>query len=360
MLTQKQSDEIKGHLEMAQNPIFFFDNDQDGLCSFLLLQRFLGRGKGVAAKSFPDLTQEYFRKVKELGADYIFILDKPLVSNAFLEEAHKVNIPVVWIDHHKINKAAIPDFVNYYNPSFNKNQSSEPVTALCYEITKCKGKDDMWIAAVGCISDGFVPDFYGEYEKKYPDLAIKTRDAFEILYKSQTGKISRMLSFGLKDRTTNVVNMLRFLIKAKSPYEVLEDSQKNHAMHVRFEQIFSKFQRLLKKAVYIAKNSEKLVFFQYGGDLSISADISNEVSYMFPNKIVTVVYVKGAKANISMRGKEARNIILKAIEGLEHASAGGHEVAVGGQIGIDDLERFRENVEKHVSLITLVNKQRNV
>lgn len=32
MLTEKQISEIREHLEKAQNPLFFFDND-DGLCS---------------------------------------------------------------------------------------------------------------------------------------------------------------------------------------------------------------------------------------------------------------------------------------------------------------------------------------
>ena len=44
MLTKKQINEIREHLEKAQNPLFFFDNDPDGLCSFLLLQRYIGRG----------------------------------------------------------------------------------------------------------------------------------------------------------------------------------------------------------------------------------------------------------------------------------------------------------------------------
>jgi len=76
MLTEKQVIEIKEHLEKAQNPLFFFDNDQDGLCSFLLLQRYIGRGKGIPVRSFPDLDASYFRKIGELNADYIFILDK--------------------------------------------------------------------------------------------------------------------------------------------------------------------------------------------------------------------------------------------------------------------------------------------
>jgi single-stranded DNA-specific DHH superfamily exonuclease len=79
MLTKKQIKEIREHLEKAQNPVFFFDNDNDGLCSFLILRRFLGRGKGVAVKSFPDMNAEYFRRVNEFNSDYIFIDRKSVV-----------------------------------------------------------------------------------------------------------------------------------------------------------------------------------------------------------------------------------------------------------------------------------------
>ena len=118
MLTEEQVDEIREHLEKAQNPLFFFDNDNDGLCSFLLLQRFIGRGKGVAIRSFPDLNESYYRKVKELKPDYIFILDKPVVSDGFLEKAREDNIPVVWIDHHQ-TEGFERKGVDYYNPFLN-------------------------------------------------------------------------------------------------------------------------------------------------------------------------------------------------------------------------------------------------
>lgn len=344
MLTKKQVKEIKEHLEKAQNPVFFFDNDPDGLCSFLILQRYCGKGKGVPVRSFPGLNAEYFRKVNELDADYIFILDKPIVSEEFFREVEKHNIPIVWIDHHIADKRSIPTFANYYNPLFNKKKSNEPVTALCYQITK--KKDDLWLAVVGCISDRFFPDFYEDFEKKYPDLAIKTKEAFTILYKSQTGKIARILSFGLKDRTTNVINMLRFLMKVKSPYEILEENSKILPFQKRFSQIDSKYQRFLEKAIYIGKKADKLLFFQYGGDLSISGELANGLMYLFPEKIIVVVYIKGAKANISMRGKNSRMIFLEAIKNLENATGGGHDIAVGGQIKSEDIERFRENLEK--------------
>ena len=114
MLTKKEISEIREHLLRAQSPLFYFDNDQDGLCSYLLLRRFYNKGNGVPVKTSP-LSMDYFRRIEEFYPDYIFILDKPIVSKSFFEEAEKRNIPVVWIDHHKIDFSAIPEFVNYYN-----------------------------------------------------------------------------------------------------------------------------------------------------------------------------------------------------------------------------------------------------
>ena len=47
-----------------------------------------------------------------------------------------------------------------------------------------------------------------------------------------------------------------------------------------------------------------------------------------------------------MRGKNCRDLFLKAIKDLEGATGGGHENAVGGQIRIEDVEKLRENLEK--------------
>lgn len=345
MLTAKQVSEIREHLEKTQNPIFFYDNDADGLCSFILLRRFLERGKGVAIKSFPDLDVNYLRKVEEFKSDYIFILDKPVVSETFWKEAEKINIPIVWIDHHETqgNVKEIPDFIYYYNVAMNKTPSNEPVTALCYQLTK--RKEDSWIAVIGCIADKFIPDFYEEFKENYPELAYlkKTDDAFDIFYKSSIGLIARMMNFALKDNVSNVVNMQKFLVGVKTPSEILEESSKNSTMHKRFNFIFKKYSSLLEKAKELS-TSEKILFFQYGGELSMSCDLANELIYLFPKKIIVVVYIKGAKANVSMRGKNAKKIITQAIEGLEGARGGGHEESVGGNIRVDDLEIFRKRV----------------
>jgi len=342
MLTNKQIVEIREHLEKSQKPLFFFDNDCDGLSSFLLLQRFIGRGKGVPIKGSPENMEDYLRKVSEFNADSIFLLDKPVIPKKFLEDVDKLNVKIIWIDHHENDLKDVPDFVNYYNPLLNKPKNNEPTTYLCYQVSQ--KKEDMWIATLGSISDGFIPEFYPEFRKEYPDLSIDADNAFDIFYKSAVGKILKLFSFGLKDRTTNVMNMLRFLIKVRSPYEILEEKKDNYTMHKRFKEINQKYEKLIEKTKKIDTES-RLLFFKYAGDMSMSSDLANELSYQNPEKFILVAYAKGDKANISGRGNNIRKYVLKAIESLEGARGGGHENAVGAQVRINDLDEFKDRVE---------------
>jgi len=342
MLTKEQIKEIREHLEKAQNPLFFFDNDNDGLMSFFLLRRYIDRGKGIAIRSFPDLNVSYYRRVKELNPDYIFILDKPLVSKEFFEKARLDNIPVVWIDHH--NTKCDSEEVYHYDP-YLKGEVSEPVSYLTYKIAD--KKEDIWLAIIGCISDALIPDFYDEFLKKYPELGKKNpSSAFDVFYNTEIGKIAQILDFSLKDTTTNVVNMLRFMIKAREPIDVLQENQGTKQILKRYNEINSKFEDLMEKARKEVK--ENLIFFQYGGSLSLSANIANKLSFEFPNKTIVVVYLNAGIANISLRGENIRDLTLKAIEGIEDASGGGHEHATGAKMTVDQLPKFKENVEKLV------------
>ena len=339
MLTEKQIKEIREHLEKAQNPLFFFDNDTDGLASFLLLRRFIGRGKGVAIKSFPDLNASYTRKLYELKPDYVFILDKPIVAEEFFEEAKALNLPTVWIDHHNVPKPENKE-IYYYN-GFLQDKKGEPVSYLCYKITNVK--EDLWLSMVGCIGDSFLPDFVPEFQEKWPELwGENIDDPKKALYTTEIGRISRILNFSLKDRTSKVVNMLKLLMKVQGPLDVLDEDKAREILY-RFNQINAKYSMLVEKAKKFAKG--KILFFQYGGELSISADISNELSFLYPDKVVVVAYIKGNKANISLRwDKDVRKLTLQAISDIEGATGGGHEHATGAQVTVEDLPKFKENL----------------
>jgi single-stranded DNA-specific DHH superfamily exonuclease len=345
MLKKKELEEIREHLERAQNPVFMFDNDTDGLCSFLLLQRHYKRGKGVCIKSFPALDENYFKRAEDLGADYIFILDKPVISKEFFLRAREVNIPVVWIDHHKIDIETIPEFVHYYNPLYS-TKTSEPVTAICYEIVK-RNKNDLWLAIVGGIADHYLPTYYSKFQKRYPDLAISLKKVmpFDVLYNSEIGRVANLLNNGLKDTTTNVVLMLKFLMKVKSPYEVMEETKENHTMHYRSKGINKKYNRLLERAK-VNLDATNLLFFRYAGDLSISGELSNELGYLYPKKIVVVAFAGGSKVNLSIRGKNVLDKFEIAIKNIKGGRGGGHKDAVGGQLHLDDLDKFIEKMRE--------------
>ena len=164
MLTESEILEVREHLEKSQNPLFFFDNDVDGLSSFLILARYYDRGKGVAIKS-GELNDSYLRKINELNPDAVFVLDKPLVSRGFIEGVRERNIPLIWIDHHNIE--VYHENVYYYNPAVSRRQT-EPTTYLAYQIAR--KKEDLWLALTGCIADNYFPNFAEEFAESYKEL----------------------------------------------------------------------------------------------------------------------------------------------------------------------------------------------
>ena len=346
MLSKKQLDEIREHLERAQNPVFYFDNDADGLCSYLILRRLIGRGKGVAIRSFPELSASYARKVQELNADYVFILDKPLVSKEFFADVETMNVPVVWIDHHEVefNEGEHKN-VFLFNPLRAKEKSEEPVTFIAYEVSK--RKEDLWLAMIGCVSDHFIPPFADEFAIMYPDFWGEVKTPAEAYFKTGVGNLGRTFNFGLKDSTSNIVRLQNFLISCNGPINVMEEVNGNHPLRKKYFELKKKYDVLLEKA---RRNyGQKVLYFEYGGELSISSDLSNELSFIYPKKYIIVAYKNGSVVNISLRGKGVKKIleiVLKEVEG----SGGGHDDAVGARISVTNLEKFREVFENKVVL----------
>ncbi len=365
MLSEKQQEEIREHLDRAQNPLFFFDNDADGLCSFLLFRRYLQSGKGVAVRSYPDLDERYAKKAEELKADYVFVLDKPVLSREFVKAVSDMGLPFVWIDHHNVNDDGekfakeFDNFFVYNSAKIDKgeplrigiarpekgDEGEKPVTYWAYEITK--RKEDMWIAMMGCIADHYLPDFASEFGKHYPDFWAKgIKKPFDAYYGTEIGKVAQSLGFGLKDSVTNVVQMQNFLIGVKNPDEVLSEEKTNYAFRKKMREMRDKYHDLVERAK--AEIDGKLIFFSYGGEVSISAEVSNQLCYLYPEKYIAVAYKKGGISNVSLRGKGVKKILERVLSHLKDCSGGGHEDAVGARIKTDDLDKFKEYLEEEV------------
>lgn len=350
MLSDKQILEIREHLESAKNPIFYYDNDADGLCSYILLRRFVERGKGVAVRSHPDVDESYARKAQELGADYVFVLDRPVLGVRFVEEIQKLGLPIVWIDHHEVEDKEKYKDVFIYNPTHSKgkSRSEEPVCYWAYMISN--KVEDMWISLMGCIADHYLPDFSKEFAKQYGEYWGKgIKGPFDAYYGVELGRLARVLGYALKDSITHVVQLQNFLIKCKTPGEFFDELEGNKPFAKKYKEISTRQKALLEKAKREFDEKKKMLFFSYGGDMSISSDIANELSYLYPKKNIGVAYSTGPLTNISLRGKKVRTALLNVLKkGYENSSGGGHEEAVGARIQTSDLEKFKSDLENEL------------
>lgn len=348
MLTPQQIAELREHLDKAQNPIFYYDNDADGLCSFLILRRYLGRGKGVAVRSFPDLQENYARKAQELQADYVFVLDKAILSKDFVSAIDGFQLPLVWLDHHDVpGSEFLSEFKNVwvYNPAklVGAQKSFEPTTYLAYRTTG--RKEDLWLAIMGCVADHYLPDFSSEFAAFYPEFWGEVKEPFDAYYGTEIGRVARALNFGLKDSVTHVVQLQNHLISCKGPNDVLDEVPGNYALRKKYGEIKKKYDALIKKAKTQAKGV--LVYFEYGGELSISSDLANELCYLHPDKYVAVIYKRDFIANASLRGKHIRLILEKVLEKVP-GTGGGHEGAVGARLKTADLNTFKQALEETI------------
>ena len=183
-------------------------------------------------------------------------------------------------------------------------------------------------------------EFASEFAKRYPEFWAESKEPFDAYYKSEIGKIAQALNFGLKDSTSNIIHLQNFLISCKGPEEVFLEVQSNHNFRKRYRNIRRKYDSLLEKAKECV--FDKVIFFSYSGDLSISADISNELSYFNKDKYIGVAYKNGVVSNISLRGKNVKGILEKVLKNLQDATGGGHEDAVGARIRTEDLDKFKE------------------
>ena len=341
-LTSAEYEKIRKELSTAEKPLIFFHDDADGLSSFLLLYRFMGKGKGVMIKPVPVIGTDYLRYVEEYGPDKIFIVDIAVVEQEFLDG---VSIPVIWIDHHQLLER---NNVQYFNPRAEKQEDNEPATALCYKAVK----QDLWIAMVGSIGDWHIPDFAARFSKDHPDLLPpeikKPQDA---LFGTPVGTLVRIFSFALKGPHEEAMKNVKILTRMTSPQELLEQKTPA-ARHVYryYSKYQEKYDRLLKKAD-AAPSEDSFTVFLYEATHSFTGEISNEMLYKRPDDVILIGREKGDEVRISFRGS-GKNVILprlqKALEGVE-GRGGGHEYACGGSVKKKDFKKFLAAFKKEFS-----------
>ena len=342
MLTQKQYQQIKDELDSCKNPLFFFDDDPDGLSSFLLLYRYIKEGHGFVVKTHPKLDIRSAPKIEQYGADKAFILDVALVDQDFIDAC---KVPLVWIDHHGPYER---HNVKYFNPRVAKKDSNIPTTYMCYKVVQ----QDLWIAMLGCIADYYMPDFVDEFKKNYPDLMNDEKTVEDIYFNTKLGDLIKIFSFSLKGKTSDVLKNIKVLTRIESPYEILnKETARGRFIFKNYEKIKKIYDELLEQGIKKATKENLLVFIYPDDKTSLTGDLSNELLYKFPDKIIIVGREKNDEVKMSIRSKNIviSSILEKALIGLE-GYGGGHEYACGANVKERDFKEFIERIKKNIEI----------
>ncbi len=341
MLTQKQIQDVKEELENCKNPLFFFDDDPDGLCAFLLLYRHIKEGHGFVVKTHPRLDARSAPKIEEYKADKVFVLDVAQLEQDFIDASR---VPVIWIDHHTPLERAN---VKYFNPRISNKELNIPTTYMCYRIVE----GDLWIAALGCIADYYMPDFIDEFKKAYPGMIENEKSIGDIYFNSKLGTLINIFSFCLKGKTSDVMKCIKILTRVESPNEMLnQETSRGKFIFRRYQKIKEAYDEMMKSAVENSGDGKVLVFTYADDKMSFTGDLANELLYRFPEKVIVVGRKKGDEVRMSIRstGILIPPVLEKSLSGLE-GYGGGHEYACGANVKEKDFKEFIERIKKSVS-----------
>ncbi|MGV8086035.1 MAG: DHH family phosphoesterase [Candidatus Woesearchaeota archaeon] len=354
MLTKSELKELRDELLSSKKPLIFFDDDADGTCSFLLYYRFLkdynDSAKGIIVKGSPELKDDLFlRKIEEYNPDKIFVLDKPIISQDFIDAAKK---PIVWLDHHPLQ---IRSRVKYFNPLKHKCKfyvpDNRPTTYWAYKTIEKDRPQDLWIAMIGCVSDWFVPDFHKNFSKKYPDLLPKDlviKSPGTVLFETKLGVLSRIINFNLKYPTKEAMTAVKILTRITDPYEILNQTTPAGKYIYKHYEFINKIYESTKASVKI--NEDKLLLFEYEDKYSLNSELSNDLMYTYPDKIVLIAKLKGESYHCSFRSVDlnVRDVLERALVDID-GYGGGHEHACGGNITVKDWQKFLENLRRELN-----------
>ena len=341
MLTAQEVEFLQKELEKAKNPLFIYDGDADGLCSFLLLYRKFKKGKGFIVKTSSTVDVSVMRKVDEVNPDIIIVLDMPLMQQEFVDKAKR---PIFWIDHHPVQKL---QQVHYYNPRLKDALAYIPTTRMAYQVSN--DPQDLWIATIGCLADWHMPDFVEEFIQQYPQLLQEKKDLADAIYKNPVGQLIKMVFFLLKGKHQDAVKCINILTRITSPQEILQqETAQGKLLWKRFQYINEKYNALLIKAKE-GITRDKLISFAYeDNQWSFTSELSNELSALYPKKFVLVFRRKGTEVKCSLRGKTpVLPALEKALVGID-GHGGGHPQACGIVVKEHDWERFLNNLKEEL------------
>ena len=339
-IKKKDLEFIRKKISESIRPLFFFDDDADGLASFLLLYDLVREGKGVIIKTSPDLSIKYLQQVNEHSPDLVVILDKPEVSQEFID---KVKVPIIWLDHHEPVKR---HNVFYFNPRLDDDKDNRPTTYWAHQINPNK----LWIATVGCLADWFIPEFMKDFKKEYPDILSKLdKNPAELLFNTRLGELCQLFNFILKGKIKDSLTCVKILTRINDPHEILDKiTPQGKYLYKKYKTAKKEYSQILSE---VRPPKDNLLVFTYSADrTSYTSELSNELLYKYPDKMLIICRERSGEMRCSLRSTQLPvSKILKETLSKVNGYGGGHEHACGACIKVEDFPQFVDTMRDKIS-----------
>lgn len=358
MIPEAKLEEFRGFLRAAERPLFLFDDDPDGLCSFLLLQRFCQKGVGIpTSHKGEDSWHSLLAEVSTYAPDLIVFLDVAVLEKRFLSQ---LPCRVLHLDHHPPLQLRRRDYF-YYNPRLWDDQHREPTSYWAYHISQ----GSLWVAMVGMVADWF-PFLCAEaFRKEYPSLLPPISSPGEAYFDTPLGQLVKIFAFVLKGKREDVQSCITALLSVGDPFEILEQKSAAGKRVFQYAQgVLRRYERRVQDAMEMhaslhGKKEEWVFVYTYADQRdSFTSLLSNELIYRLPEELVLVGRVKEGETVMSVRSRTVAlpERIASALQGL-HGHGGGHDNACGAMVRNSEFSLFVERLLGSVRLALECEKE---
>jgi single-stranded DNA-specific DHH superfamily exonuclease len=331
--------EFRSRVIAAARPLILYDDDGDGLCSYLLCNHARhGDDVGIRVHTGATVSADYLAKVELHQPDLVVILDKPYLDPAFAEGC---KVPILWLDHHAPQQ--VPwSHVTYYNPRLHDDADNRCTT---HWVWHALGEPkDLWLAAVGSISDWQMTDIAEGFRAEHGELLAGAATAPEALFDAPFGELARIVQFNLKGDARDVREAIELLRGVTGPQELLLRTTKaGRKLGKRYDLVRTEYERLL--ALCTAAATDDPILFHVFGELEISlvGELANELIHRYPDKVVVLARSSKGDHKLSIRSASVpvAHAVAEAMRVSQvRGNAGGHTHACGGKIPDEDFPRF--------------------
>ena len=326
--------------------------DPDGVCSGVIMAKFVEKKRGkkidlhINQKSneipIVDKTVEILRQNK---VNKLIITD--LCVDQAPENVKKIGefAEILVLDHHKIYNDLNSEKTIFIKPQMvsEEKPGSYPASKFCFDLASniAEMKDDDWIAAIGVIGDSAFnawKDFLGEVFAKY-NIEKKSE-----IFETELGMAASLISNAESYDSKNSAESFEIVYNASSPKDILNSSLQKYRGEVD-----SAIDYWIGHMDDFAEINDNLIFYLIRSKFDIKSGISTRLSLKYPGKTIIIVQEIGDQIyGVSARRRDEKlavnDLLEKATEGMEGASAGGHIPAAGAKFRGEDFAKFKKNL----------------